>query len=131
MINLAMGATMKWLVYLEAQLTKSMSEIHVNTLSPCDPRFVQELHNVASRISKCVILRVDRCEDSNKIIKHFIPWINGTDVCSHHDKVQGKSSDQVSEEASAVIFEQNNFDELIFSFGEKLFEKQLERATSF
>ena len=108
----------------------SVDETHINTLSPSDPRFVQELDNIASRISKCFILRIDRCEDSNKIIEHFIPWMHGTDMCSHHANVKGKASDEVSEEAGAVILEQNYIDELIFNLGEDLFEKQLERATS-
>jgi len=108
----------------------SVDETHINTLSPSDPRFVQELDNIASRISKCFILRVDRCEDSNKIIEHFIPWMRGTDMCSRHANSKGQSSDEVSEEAGAVILEQNYIDELIFNLGEDLFEKQLERATS-
>ena len=105
-------------------------ETDVNTLAPSNPRFIQELDSVASRISKCIIVRVDRCEDSNVIIKHFIPWMKGTDVCNHHVNVHGKSSDEVSEEASTVILEQNYFDELIFNLGEELFEKQLEKAAN-
>mmetsp|Transcript_10875 Transcript_10875/g.16784 ORF Transcript_10875/g.16784 Transcript_10875/m.16784 type:complete len:414 (+) Transcript_10875:101-1342(+) len=107
----------------------SVDETHINTLSLSDPGFVQELDNIASRISKCFILRIDRCEDSNKIIEHFIPWMHGTDLCSRHVNVEGKPSDTVSEEAGAVILEQNYIDELIFNLGEDLFEKQLERAT--
>jgi len=110
----------------------TVDETYINTLSPSHPGFVQELDNVASRISKCLIIRVDRCEDSNVIIEHFIPWMNGTDVCSHHENSHGKPSDQViSEEAKAVILEQNYFDELIFDLGEELFEQQLKRSKAF
>ena len=108
----------------------TVDETHVNTLSLSEPGFVQELDKIASRISKCIILHSDRCEDSNKIIEHFIPWMNGTDMCSRHKNSFGKSSDEVSEEAKAVILEQNYIDELIFNLGEELFEKQLEKATS-
>ena len=108
----------------------TVDETYINTLSPSDPRFVQELESVASRMSKCLILRVDRCEDSNAIINHFVPWMNGTDICSHHENANGKPSDEVSDEAKSVILEQNYFDELIFNLGEELFEKQLEKAKS-
>jgi hypothetical protein len=108
----------------------TVDETYVNTLSPSDPRFIQELESVASRMSKCLILRVDRCKDSNAIIHHFIPWMNGTDVCSSHKNVHGKPSDEVTEKAKSVILEQNYFDELIFTLGEELFEKQLEKATN-
>merc|ERR1711920_837082 len=98
----------------------AVDETHVNTLSPSQPRFVQELDNIASRISKCVILRIDRCEDSNKIIEHFIPWMNGTDMCGQHKNTNRKPSDDVLlEGASAVILEQNYIDELIFNLGEE------------
>ena len=110
----------------------TVDETYINTLSPSHPGFVQELNNVASRMSKCLVIRVDRCEDSNAIIEHFIPWMNGTDVCSHHENAHGKTSDEViSEEAKAGILEQNYFDELIFDLGEELFEQQLNRSKGF
>lgn len=108
----------------------TVDETYVNTLSPSDPRFIQELESVASRMSKCLILRVDRCEDSNAIIHHFVPWMNGTDICSSHANAHGKPSDEVTEKAKSIILEQNYLDELIFTLGEELFEKQLEKATN-
>ena len=107
----------------------TVHESQVNTLSPSEPSFLQELDNIASRISKCVILRMtDRCEDSDVIMHHFIPLMSNVSLCSKHEK-PGVKSDGVSEESAAVILEQNYMDELIFDFASDLFEEQLKIAT--
>lgn len=106
----------------------TVHESQVNTLSPSKPSFLEELDNIASRISTCVILRIDRCQDSDVIMHHFIPWMSEASLCSRHEKKVGKESDAVSEESAAVILEQNYMDELIFDFANDMFEEQLKIA---
>ena len=107
----------------------TVHESQVNALSPTKPSFLEELDNIASRISKCVILHIDRCEESDVILRHYVPWMSGASFCSQHQNEHGVDSDAVSEEAAAVILEQNQMDELIYEFANDIFEQQLDIAS--
>ena len=89
--------------------------------------FLDEMETVMSRIASCVVIRMDRCEDSNAILKHFLPWMHSEDLCKSSEK-QSSFSGVVSDEVREVILAQNSFDELVFQFGEEMFEALLEVA---
>lgn len=102
-------------------------ESEVNSLSPSKSNFLQEFENIVSRMSRCAIVHINRCEDSNKILHHFVPWMSQADMCGTHEK-NSNSTGGPSEEAAEVILEQNYMDELLFRYSEELFERQLQVA---
>ncbi|MGK3744152.1 MAG: hypothetical protein ACI90V_011012 [Bacillariaceae sp.] len=51
-------------------------ETVVNTLMLNDPIFLDKFEKAASRMSRCVIVMTRRCQESNTIIRHFLPWLN-------------------------------------------------------
>ncbi|GFH62048.1 hypothetical protein CTEN210_18524 [Chaetoceros tenuissimus] len=79
-------------------------ESEVNSLSPSKPNFLQEFENIVSRMSRCAIVHINRCEDSNKILHHFVPWMSMADMCGTHEK-NSNSTGGLSEEAAEVILE--------------------------
>lgn len=89
--------------------------------------FVDELDTVLARMARCVMLRVDRCQDSSIILRHYLPWINTTKLCTTHALKSHRSKD-LRAGAATVILEHNAFDELAFRFGDALFEAQLKVA---
>ena len=128
-------------------LGDTQHEQAVNQLSPETSgthHYGVELDTILGRMAECVIVRVDRCADSNTILRHFLPWMEG-DLCTTHENVGNKTDTananeneyehkhekrSLSEEAKEAILSQNHFDELVFSFGTKLFEAQLAVATT-
>lgn len=111
-------------------------EYYVNHLSieaDGERYYLKELDNVMSRMAGCVIINVDRCEDSNTILKHYLPWVlNGSkeNLCSLHSNANraNKEKKDLTDDAKKVILSHNSFDESVFKFGEKLFEEQLRVA---
>lgn len=103
-------------------------EAAVNRLSPETygaRHYGDALDTVLGRMAGCVIVRVDRCADSNAVLRHFLPWVRG-DLCTTHQKKHKEARDVgMSKGAMEAILSQNRFDELVFSFGAKLFEAQL------
>lgn len=89
--------------------------------------FADELDTVLARMARCVMLRVDRCQDSSIILRHYLPWINTTKLCTTHKNKSHRSTD-LRAGAATVILEHNAFDELAFRFGDALFEAQLKVA---
>lgn len=104
-----------------------INHLSVKTYGP--KYFLDELETVMSRMASCVVVRMDRCEDSNAILKHFLPWMHSEDMCESTKEKQSSLSGVVSDEAREAILAQNSFDELVFRFGEELFEAQLEVAS--
>ena len=107
-------------------------ESAINTLSPDDPIFLHEFNKIASRMSRCVVLIPERCEDSNKVISHYFPWMGEVaDLChSHLNSAKGhaKSSKDLQDGAADAILSQNVMDELLFQFGLSLFDEQVRIA---
>eukprot|EP00978_Attheya_sp_CCMP212_P029649 scaffold106029_cov51-Attheya_sp.AAC.1 len=105
-------------------------ETVVNTLMPNDPIFLHEFEKAASRMARCVIVMVHRCQESNAIIRHFLPWLNDTNLCGNvNNAARTKGEKKVLHvNASEAILSQNSIDELLFQFGEALFEEQLRLA---
>ena len=94
------------------------------------PSFSYEFNKTANHLSKCVIVMNERCEDSNKIIAHFLPWLGKVDICKTWEK-KGKAGPNATNlvvNASQAILENNQMDELLFEFGVSLFEHQLKVA---
>ncbi len=105
-------------------------ESTINTLSPTNHGafFWKELKTIIERLSCCIILCVDRCEDSNIILKHYLPWMGDVDICGTHVLQSKTRNKNITHAAEEVILAHNVMDDLAFSFGEKLFEAQLEEA---
>jgi len=96
--------------------------------------FLTELEHVLSRMAGCVMVRMDRCEDSSTILQHYLPWVQG-DICSKggHVKIglsKVKNGSDLTTEAQEEILSQNKFDDFVFEFAAKLFEEQLRVATN-
>ena len=106
-------------------------ETVVNTLMPNDPIFLHEFEKAASRMSRCVIVLAHRCQESNAIVRHFFPWLNNPSLCGGLQNAAKTSEEAkvIQVNASEVIMSQNYIDELLFQFGEALFEEQLRLAT--
>eukprot|EP00978_Attheya_sp_CCMP212_P007606 scaffold17567_cov28-Attheya_sp.AAC.1 len=109
----------------------TVDETVVNTLSPDNPIFLNEFEKIASRMSKCIVVMVHRCDESNKIISHFFPWMT-TNLCNKVSNKANTTNDitVLQANASDTILSQNYMDEMIFKFGEALFEQQLAIATN-
>jgi hypothetical protein len=108
-------------------------EIYINNLTPDHPSFRIELDTAAEHMSKCIVVIPERCEDSNKVIRHYFPWLNTVDLCKtrlNTSRVQGANKTSLAENATEIILKYNQMDELLFRFGESLFEKQLKLAIS-
>mmetsp|Transcript_7245 Transcript_7245/g.10910 ORF Transcript_7245/g.10910 Transcript_7245/m.10910 type:complete len:368 (-) Transcript_7245:35-1138(-) len=110
----------------------TQNETAVNTLSPSGVWFDKEFETIALRLSRCVIVLPKRCQESNTILKYYLPWLaKTTDLCREQlNKNQESVGNTLQEHAKEAILEQNYMDELLFQFGEALFEKQLAIAKS-
>lgn len=100
--------------------------------------FLQEFEKTAARLSKCVIIMLHRCEESKQILSHYLPWLNiangQNDLCNENASGHntGKTDDSkkiLQPNASDAILHQNQMDEMLYTFGESLFEEQLKIAT--
>jgi hypothetical protein len=114
-------------------LGNTLDESLVNRISPetyGQEHYVNELETILSRMSRCVMILAERCEESNIILKHYLPWITEANLCSVHEK-QSEKKKELEDEAKEAILSQNHFDEMIFSFGAKLFEAQLAESKRF
>lgn len=111
----------------------TQDEKAVNRLSPQTDgiHFWNDLERVFSRMTKCVMVRVDRCEDSNIILKHYLPWMKA-DLCETKQNtgtITSKKQD-LAKDVQEIILKHNQFDDLAFQFGTSLFEEQLKVATA-
>jgi len=110
----------------------SIDETYINTMTTYHPSFSYEFNKTAKHLSKCIIIMNERCEDSNKILSHFIPWLGKVDICSekiNSSTLKAKDKTSLAANASQVILENNQIDELLYQFGQSLFEQQLKAAT--
>ena len=109
----------------------AIDEPYINTISPDHPSFSYEFNKTANHLSKCVIVMNERCEDSNKIIAYFLPWLGEVDICkTWMNKGQtGPNATELVANASEAILKNNQMDELLFQFGVSLFEHQLKAAS--
>jgi hypothetical protein len=106
-------------------------ETYINTMTLNHASFSHEFSTAAKHMSKCVIVMPERCEDSNKIISHFFPWIGHVDLCTAHmnsSQLRGANKTSLAENAMEVILKNNEMDELLFQFGKSLFDEQLRVA---
>jgi hypothetical protein len=99
-------------------LGNTPDESLVNRISPetyGHVHYVNELETIFFRMSSCVVVRIDLCEESNKILKHFFPWMEAeADVCNiHRNSNHEIKREELTDEAKEVILSQNHFDELI------------------
>jgi len=106
-------------------------EVTINEMMPEHPFFIHEFNKIASRMSRCVIVVLERCEDSNKVLSHFIPWIK-LDLCtSHHNIGKANETSKILQEGAVdAILSQNAMDELLFKFGMSIFEEQVRIASN-
>lgn len=95
-----------------------------------DPYYLPDLESILYRMSQCIIVQTDQCDDSNKVMRHFFPWVEVVDLCKTHQNVGKvrKSNEAVTEESKQAIMQFNYFDDLIFQFGQMLFKAQLDIA---
>lgn len=108
-------------------------ETIINTITRDSPYFDPELRHAASRMAQCVIVILERCEESNAVLRHYLPWLGEElDLCTTHANA-GKTSDghkQIQEGSEDAILKQNDMDEALFQFGRELFEEQVRIAQS-
>ena len=103
-------------------------ETMINTLTRSSPFFESELHRAAGRMAKCIIVDLDRCEESNAVLRYYLPWLgNELDLCSERKNVgfSKKNRTHIQKGSAEAILKLNEFDEAMFQFGTQLFEYQL------
>eukprot|EP00586_Coscinodiscus_wailesii_P005595 CAMPEP_0172489382 /NCGR_PEP_ID=MMETSP1066-20121228/19326_1 /TAXON_ID=671091 /ORGANISM="Coscinodiscus wailesii, Strain CCMP2513" /LENGTH=149 /DNA_ID=CAMNT_0013257177 /DNA_START=366 /DNA_END=815 /DNA_ORIENTATION=- len=110
----------------------TQDEMSINTLLPSSPDNVfnlnHEFDKITFRLSQCVIIMPNRCNESNIVLKHYFPWLgNHMDLCARK-KNKGIVAEDLKENAAEAILEQNFMDELLFQFSEALFQAQLDIA---
>ncbi|KAL9181000.1 hypothetical protein ACHAXT_009805 [Thalassiosira profunda] len=107
----------------------SSDERYVNTITANHPAFLFEFNRTAQHLASCVVLMTGRCEESTKVLSHFMPWLgDGVDLCRVHENesLVERTKKQLQEGAEDAILEQNQMDELLFQLGTAIFEKQLQ-----
>ena len=105
----------------------------INTFTKDSPYFESELRHAAGRMARCIIVDLHRCEESNAVLRHYLPWLgHSLDLCTGHENVGKTSSNhtRIREGSAEAILAQNEFDESLFRFGTKLFDAQLKFAQS-
>lgn len=112
-------------IFGSTQHEKYVNQLSIETYGPT--HYLDELETVLGRMANCVMIRIDRCKDSITILQHYLPWIDVGNLCGTHNN-EGSLSKVITDEARNVILAQNSFDELVFNFGEELFEAQLKVA---
>ena len=102
----------------------------INTLTRNSPFFESELRRATGRMAQCIIVDLDRCKESNAVLRYYLPWLgNGLDLCSERQNVGvGFRDSQLQEGSAGAILALNEFDEAMFQFGTQLFEYQLQNA---
>eukprot|EP00639_Heterosigma_akashiwo_P015321 CAMPEP_0206369024 /NCGR_PEP_ID=MMETSP0294-20121207/5040_1 /ASSEMBLY_ACC=CAM_ASM_000327 /TAXON_ID=39354 /ORGANISM="Heterosigma akashiwo, Strain CCMP2393" /LENGTH=376 /DNA_ID=CAMNT_0053815679 /DNA_START=12 /DNA_END=1142 /DNA_ORIENTATION=- len=109
-------------------------EAIVNRHHLSEPTFLPEFNRIASRMSKCVVIELEKCQESTEVIRHFLPWLgNGIDLCSSSVKqnvgeIRQHTDSATSSAVSDAILSQNTMDELLYRFGESLFNAQFQIA---
>ena len=108
----------------------SIDETYINTMSTSQPSFLYEFNKTAHHLSKCIIVMGERCEESNRVLSHYLPWLGNVDLCdvSEQSSKLDEKSKMLQPNASEVILQYNRMDELLYQFGETLFELQLKAA---
>lgn len=107
--------------------SSSADEIEVNTLTPNHPSFQSEFNSSAKRLLSCVILLSERCNESTKVLSHYIPWLSNVDLCDIrlNKDPMGRGINNLTKGANEVIKVNNIMDELLFELGTVMFEAQL------
>ena len=104
-------------------------ETMINTLTRNSPFFESELRRAKGRMAQCIIVDLDRCKDSNAVLRYYLPWLgNGLDLCSERQNVglRDRDSHHIQKGSAEAILTLNEFDEAMFQFGTQLFEYQLQ-----
>jgi len=101
---------------------------YLKTAHACDATAQQDMEKIMERMSHCVITHNDRCEESKEIVDTFLPWMKDNFACDAKTN-QGKVKKKALTAAAVKAIESvNDYDELLFQFGEALFEQQLKQA---
>jgi len=89
------------------------------------------LDSLMDRLGGCVVTISDRCDESTKIVNHFIPWMRWENCSKTVNK--GLEPKQLRNETKKVITEANTMELAAYEFAVQLFEQQLDtaRAASF
>jgi hypothetical protein len=106
-------------------------ETMINTLTSSSPYFESELRHAQDRMSQCIIVHLDQCEESNVVLRYYVPWLgNDLDLCSEriNSGIVQKNHTILQNGSIEAILAANEFDEAMFQFGKKLFEDQLQNA---
>ncbi len=103
-------------------------ETIINTFTKDSPYFKSELRRAAGRMARCIIVDLHRCDESNSVLRHYLPWLgHSLDLCTGHEQIGQTSSNhtRIREGSAEAILAHNEFDEALFRFGTKLFDEQL------
>lgn len=101
---------------------------YVRKASPCDSIAEIEFEQILRRMSTCIMTHNDRCEESKEIVDTFFPWLSGAYKCEARTNVGKIRPKPLDPAASAIILKANEYDDLLYQFGEALFEAQLQQA---
>jgi len=92
---------------------------------------IWELDTVLSRLSRCAVGLLSRCDESKIVFGYYFPWMDMNEFDCRQKVNEGKVKvnktivDEASEEA---ILRHNVLDQHIYQFVEMLFEEQLRIA---
>lgn len=102
------------------------SETWLNSKMDNIPLLKSEMELVIDRLSKCVVLLMDRsCEDNQKVGKYYFPWMAEYFTCKKLNSGDFTKYTALTEGSDKVVSEYNKIDDYAYEFGEMMFEKQL------
>jgi hypothetical protein len=91
--------------------TSRVGETYINSISTTKQErqrvLEQEFEEIAFRLSQCVVIMNHRCEESNLILSHYLPWINQTlDLCHHKENIGNvsESGGRVLQPGAAEVY---------------------------
>ena len=90
---------------------------------------IPALDDALGQLSQCVVVALERCEETMLVLRHFLPWLVSSYDCKSAS-VEGRNAGRVprgrlSDGAKQIIEDQNALDTRVYAFGLKQLEMQL------
>lgn len=89
-------------------------ETIINTFKMDSPYFKSELSCASGRMARCIIVDLNRCEESNAMLRYYLPWLgHSLEMCTRHEQIGETSSNHtlIQDGSAEAILALNEFDE--------------------
>jgi hypothetical protein len=105
------------------------SEGVINTLSASTPAALPALSSALKNMQQCVVGTLERCEDTERVLSFYFPFLRGYIGCSKGHELRGQARRAIpaaeQAERDALVLEENFLEQAIYEYADAALDAEL------